>query len=309
LISLKFDKKSCSRFTEKVNREQINKTKTIEYLGWRNFMKHFLAIILSVLVMVSSISTVQAQEENEIATNEPSMCMNPSIISVQAKKAPNNKGYVVYVDNKQTLWFVKDLSSVTAKQRAEIVANKLNTILQSGVEPATIKPVKSGNYTYLQAGSEKIVTVDEVNAKAFGVSVHELSYTWANNTRIALGAKPLRKDYADVSRGFSGKQNRYIGNKSVGMASWYGTQFHGKRSSDGSRFNKEEYTAAHRTYPFGTLVKVTNLRNSKSCVVKITDRGPYSHGRIIDLSKKAAEDLGMLSSGVTKVKIEVVGQY
>ena len=273
-------------------------------------MRYFLAIILSALILIFNVSNVQAQEENEIATNEePSMCINPSIISVQVKKAPNNKGYVVYVDNKQTVWFIKDLSSITAKQRAEIVAEKLNAIIQSGADPLTIKPVKSGNYTYLQAGDEKIVTVDDVNAKAFGVSVHELSYSWANNTRIALGATPLRKDYEDISRGFSDKQNRYLGHKSVGMASWYGAQFHGKRSSDGSRFNKEEYTAAHRTYPFGTLVKVTNLKNSKSCVVKITDRGPYAHGRIIDLSKKAAEDLGMLGSGVVKVKTEVVGQY
>ena len=95
----------------------------------------------------------------------------------------------------------------------------------------------------------------------------------------------------------------------TGTASWYGPAFHGKRAADGSRFNTDEYTAAHKTYPFGTLVKVTNLKNSKSCVVKITDRGPYAHGRIIDLSKKAAEDIGMLGSGVAKVKLEVVGQY
>ena len=161
----------------------------------------------------------------------------------------------------------------------------------------------------LKAGNQNIVTVDEVNAKAVGVSVHELAYTWANGTRVALGAKPLRKDYADVSRGYMGRESRYLGNTMTGMASWYGPTFHGKRAADGSRFNTDEYTAAHRTYPFGTLVKVTNLRTHKSCVVKISDLGPYTHGRIIDLSKKAAEDIGMLGSGVAKVKLEVVGQY
>ncbi|MCQ2957775.1 MAG: septal ring lytic transglycosylase RlpA family protein [Candidatus Gastranaerophilales bacterium] len=270
-------------------------------------MRHFLAITLFITAFVFNISNVQAQEEEIIAIQEEPICVNPSVVSVQAKKAPNNKGYVVYVNNKQTLWFVKDLPSLTAQKRAEMVAEKIDTILQSGLDPATIKPVKSGNYTFLQAGNEKIATVDEINAKAVGVSVHELAYTWANNTRSALGTSALRKDYTDVSRGFSGKQSRYLGHKTVGMASWYGPNFHGKRAADGSRYNANEYTAAHRTYPFGTLVKVTNLKNSKSCVVKITDRGPYAHGRIIDLSSRAAKDIGV--SGVVKVKLEVIGQY
>jgi len=289
-------------------------------------MKRFLVMILMVICSVGLISKVDAQEalmeeliaslntssyespsfDAEALAAEP-MCINPVIVKVKAMKARDGRGYVVYVGKKQAFWFVKDVGNVSAQQRANIVVAKLNKILNEGVDPASIKPVKSGNYTFLQAGKEKIVTVDAVNAKAVGVSVHELAYTWANNTRVALGVSPLRKDYSDVSRGFSGKESRYLGHKSVGMASWYGGQFHGRRSSDGSRFNKEEYTAAHKVYPFGTLVKVTNLKNSKSCVVKITDRGPYAHGRIIDLSKKAAEDIGV--SGVAKVKLEVVGQY
>jgi len=289
-------------------------------------MKRFLVMILMIICSICLVSKVNAQgalmEELIESLNSPStdvvlsdtssteaepMCVNPVVVKVKAMKARDGRGYVVYVGKKQVFWFVKDVGSVSAQQRANIVVAKLNKALNEGVDPASIKPVKSGNYTFLKAGNEKIVTVDPVNARAVGVSVHELAYTWANNTRVALGAKPLRKDYSDVSRGFSGKESRYLGHKSVGMASWYGGQFHGRRSSDGSRFNKEEYTAAHKVYPFGTLVKVTNLKNSKSCVVKITDRGPYVHGRIIDLSKKAAEDIGV--SGVAKVKLEVVGQY
>ena len=272
-------------------------------------MKRFLVLTLLVLCSAFFVSDVKAQDGALVASVEEPICINPAGVSVVSKKAPNNKGYIVYVDNKQTVWFVKDLENISAKKRAEIVASKINTILENGIDPAVIKPVREGKYTFLQAGDEKLVTVDEINAKAVGVSVHELAYTWANNTRIALGASALRKDYSDVSRGFSGKESRYLGHTMTGMASWYGAPFHGRRSSDGSRFNKEEYTAAHLTYPFGTLVKVTNLRNNKNCVVKITDRGPYAHGRIIDLSKKAAEELGMLGSGVAKVKLEVVGHY
>ena len=241
--------------------------------------------------------------------SEEPMCVNPDLKQVKVIKVPNNKGYAVYIDNKQAIWFTKDLSSVSAEQRAKIVANNINRILAEGMDPATIRPVKEGKNTYLRAGAENLVTVDEVNAKAVGVSVHELAYTWANGTRIALGANPLRKDYADISRGYMGRESRYLGHTMTGMASWDGPAFHGKRAADGSRFNTDEYTAAHKTYPFGTLVKVTNLRTNKSCAVKITDRGPYAHGRVIDLSKKAAEDIGMLGSGVAKVKLEVVGQY
>lgn len=267
--------------------------------------------VLALLVMFSAIDIAKAESsEAEISASvEEQVCLNPVAYSIQCKQAPNNKGYIVYVDNKQTVWFVKDLEGMSAQDRAQIVAQKIDKILKEGISPSAIKPVREGAYTYLQAGEEKIVTVDEVNAKAVGVSVHELAYTWANNTRIALGAQALRKDYSDVSRGYNSQESRYLGHTMTGMASWYGAPFHGRRSSDGSRYNKNEFTAAHLTYPFGTLVKVTNLRNNKSCVVKITDRGPYAHGRIIDLSQKAAEELGMLSSGVVKVKLEVVGNY
>lgn len=256
------------------------------------------------------IQEVQPEEFIDVNyTGEEPMCVNPDLKQAKVVKVPNNKGYAVYIDNKQAIWFTKDLSSITAEERAKIVADNINRVLMQGIDPASIRPVKDGNNTYLRAGEENLVTVDDINAKAVGVSVHELAYTWANGTRTALGVSALRKDYADVSRGYMGRESRYLGNTMTGMASWYGPTFHGRRAADGSRFNTDEYTAAHKTYPFGTLVKVTNLRTNKSCVVKITDRGPYAHGRIIDLSKKAAEDIGMLGSGVAKVKLEVVGQY
>ncbi len=272
-------------------------------------MKRTFKLLLLGLAIIAGGTFANAQEEVISASIDEPACANPAAFSVQIKKAPNAKGHVVYVGNKQTVWFIKDVAGMTTEQRAEIVAAKIRQMLENGLDPSTIKPVKDGAYTYLMAGDEKILTVDEPNAKAVGVSVHELAYTWANNTRIALGVNTLRKDYSDVSRGFNGQESRYLGHTMTGMASWYGVPFHGRRSSDGSRYNKEEFTAAHLTYPFGTLVKVTNLRNQKSCVVKITDRGPYAHGRIIDLSKKAAEEIGMISSGVVKVKLEVVGHY
>jgi rare lipoprotein A len=93
-----------------------------------------------------------------------------------------------------------------------------------------------------------------------------------------------------------------------GMASYYGKGFHGRRTASGQRFNQHALTAAHRSLRFGTRVRVTNLRNRKSVVVTINDRGPYAKGRIVDLSRAAARDLGMIKSGVARVRLKVLGR-
>jgi rare lipoprotein A len=93
-----------------------------------------------------------------------------------------------------------------------------------------------------------------------------------------------------------------------GTASYYGGKFHGRKTASGERFNQEGLTAAHKTLPLGTKVRVTNLRNGESVDVKINDRGPYHKGRVIDLSKGAARELGMINSGTAKVKVEVIAR-
>lgn len=89
-----------------------------------------------------------------------------------------------------------------------------------------------------------------------------------------------------------------------GGASWYGPGFHGRITASGERFNTNDLTAAHKTLPFGTRVQVTNTANGKSVVVRINDRGPFVKGRIIDLSRAAAELLDMLESGTAQVTVE-----
>jgi rare lipoprotein A len=93
-----------------------------------------------------------------------------------------------------------------------------------------------------------------------------------------------------------------------GMASWYGPGFHGRRTASGETFNSSSLTAAHRYLPFGTKVRVTNLRNGRSVVVRINDRGPFSGGRLIDLSRGAAAIIGVFQSGVAPVVLEVLGR-
>lgn len=93
-----------------------------------------------------------------------------------------------------------------------------------------------------------------------------------------------------------------------GEASYYGTYFHGRPTASGEKYNQFALTAAHKTLPLGTVVKVTNAQNNKSVYVKVNDRGPYVKGRIIDLSTKAAELLGYRNKGTAYVKVEVVNK-
>lgn len=92
----------------------------------------------------------------------------------------------------------------------------------------------------------------------------------------------------------------------VGIASWYGPAFHGKSTANGETYDQNELTAAHKTLPFNTIVKVTNLENGKSVTVRINDRGPYAGNRIIDLSKAAAEHIEMIGPGTAEVRLELV---
>jgi len=91
-----------------------------------------------------------------------------------------------------------------------------------------------------------------------------------------------------------------------GIASWYGPGFHGRRTANGETYDQEELTAAHRSLPFNTLVRVENVRNGKSVVVRINDRGPYIGNRIIDLSQKAARRIEMIGSGVADVRLTII---
>lgn len=93
----------------------------------------------------------------------------------------------------------------------------------------------------------------------------------------------------------------------VGKASYYAGDFHGKRTASGERYDQNDLTCAHGSLPFGCRIRVTNMRNNKSVDVKVNDRGGFSkHGRVIDLSKAAAKEIGMVATGTAKVKIEVL---
>lgn len=98
-----------------------------------------------------------------------------------------------------------------------------------------------------------------------------------------------------------------LGETYDGIASWYGPKFHGKKTSNGETYSMYAHTAAHKTLPMNTIVRVTSKENGRSTIVRINDRGPFITGRIIDLSKSAAEDIDMMAKGTARVRVEVIG--
>jgi rare lipoprotein A len=125
-------------------------------------------------------------------------------------------------------------------------------------------------------------------------------YDYLNNADGKKTAAPKTNENG------AGNKISVSNNDMRGEASWYGPGYHGKTTANGEKFNQNAMTAAHKTLPFNTRVKVTDLDTKKSVIVRINDRGPYAKGRIIDLSQKAAEKLGMKGKGHAQVKLEIV---
>ncbi len=92
----------------------------------------------------------------------------------------------------------------------------------------------------------------------------------------------------------------------TGKATYYADRMHGRPTSSGTRYHRDSFYCAHRTLPFGTLVRVTDTQTGKSVIVKVIDRGPFGKGKVVDLSKAAARELGMLGKGVIRIELEVV---
>ena len=103
-----------------------------------------------------------------------------------------------------------------------------------------------------------------------------------------------------------GARSRSSDSAEVGTASFYARKFHGRTTASGVRYDPAKMMAAHRTLPFGTRVRVTNLENHRSVVVTVVDRGPYRRGRVIDLSRGAARELGFVRDGLATVRLEVL---
>jgi len=217
----------------------------------------------------------------------------------------------LFVNGTEILRFHGTVSNMDSYTRVKTIADRLNRMVTTESEAfGKLQPkLDNQKQVVISLGDDVVATVDAVTAKAVQETQPKLAVLYTNRLRQALGFAPLQPQAVASLLGNQAESEanyKGTGHKMVGMASWYGGWFHGRRAADGSRFNMNALTAAHKTLPFGTVVKVVNQHNQKSCFVKITDRGPYAHGRIIDLSRGAAHAIGMLGSGVAKVSLEVV---
>lgn len=196
--------------------------------------------------------------------------------------------------------------------RATTVAAKLNQLRRSNFDAKLIKVIwdPKRNQHVVRAGSEHLV---ELNAQT--VSPDKTNNSVADALQVTNRLRRLLGDAPPLSkipgRPVSIQRLKQVVFKPLsflvkGWASWYGPGFHGRHTASGERFNQYALTAAHRSLPFGTRVRVTNTRNGHSVIVRINDRGPYSHGRVIDLSRKAAQVIGVVQSGTAPVRVDVV---
>ncbi|MEL6815961.1 MAG: septal ring lytic transglycosylase RlpA family protein, partial [Cyanobacteria bacterium J06598_3] len=139
-----------------------------------------------------------------------------------------------------------------------------------------------------------LFSIDASMAEDVGYSKEWAAVAWANNLRLALEAEPLSMGEAQM-----GLKNMEPSEISIdGDASWYGPYFHGRATANGETYDQYDFTVAHKSLPFGTHLKVRNLLNDKTVVVRVNDRGPYVGDRTLDLSRAAADCLGSDDIGV-----------
>jgi rare lipoprotein A len=198
-----------------------------------------------------------------------------------------------------------------AVQRATAIAAQLNDLSRQGVAGSSVIgawDTQSEQYV-IRSGSTELIRMDE------GVVVPEPTRDRGEDTLQAVNLIRRQMGNADPVREIEGAPRPAatrvaVGNVEFtisGLASWYGPGFHGNLSASGEVFDQNDMTAAHKELPFGTQVRVTNMDNGLSVVVRINDRGPYSGDRIIDLSAAAADAIGLTNSGFAPVTVEILG--
>lgn len=186
-----------------------------------------------------------------------------------------------------SLAFASPESPAAVKKTVAVTAKKqtLSQAKKPSVKPKTV-------------AKKKTAAPQNHTKKYYGVKGAKLSPTTVSNNTYAYREKG--KGYQTIGK----EASRQYGQ--VGVASYYGGMFNGRKTANGEVFNENSYTAAHKTLALGSYALVTNLRNGRKVIVKINDRGPFSKARILDLSKGAAREIGMIHSGVTRVKVEAM---
>ncbi|MEB3309656.1 MAG: septal ring lytic transglycosylase RlpA family protein [Snowella sp.] len=197
--------------------------------------------------------------------------------------------------------------------RAQAIAEDLNALAQDSSFKAsdiTVGVDKAKRTYQIEIEGEVLLTLDKNTILPDTTrNLSKDALQMANRLRRVMGDAPPLTSVAKIANPkFNPMENGTPTRRAIrgGIASWYGPGFHGRRTANGERYNQHGLTAAHRSLPFGTRVRVTNLRNGQSVTVRINDRGPFIGGRVIDLSAGAARAIGVYHSGTAPVQLEVM---
>lgn len=267
---------------------------------------------------------------------QPAKAIQPSDIQPEVVSnvwEDNNAEYAsVSLNGKDLLTYKANIDNHSAEEKAEDLADKIKDLMNDDKFDANkLLPAKEGDLAVLKLDGSTVLKFDvssTVEGSKQAGSALEQSLKLVNGIRVAMGVPAVPASFLKTGEmpaaapavaaapapaaPSSGKIDalaafaKAIGSKFSGHASWYGGKFHGRRTSDGSTFDQDGLTAAHRSLPFGTKLLVMNRKTGDSCVVQVNDRGPFVGDRVIDLSKGAAKRLNMLGSGVAVVDCMVL---
>ena len=275
------------------------------------------------------VSDSQESDRGTILPAEPEVSSFPTVLklgrlqnniqelqnspaTLYSYKIGDRDATTVYFDGLPLLTFVAAPSATPSDslavedrplERATQLTAKLNALAQQNLDDVEIGLATDDGYAIAVDG-DVLVAVDNSVALDRPGDYAGTATTAANQLRRLLqGAPPV-----NATDGFSASGAVATSFSSIqrGLASWYGPGFAGRRTANGEIFNPEQLTAAHRYLPFGTLVEVVNLSTGGSVVVRITDRGPFIHNRVIDLSAAAARSIGLLGAGVGPVELRIL---
>ncbi len=184
------------------------------------------------------------------------------------------------------------------RKRAVFIVQQLKQLLHDPqFKPEQIQPGFFNGLPAVKAGDRPLFALEQELTQQPGCNTELLAIQWANRLRTALSASLLPLPVAQQTMYQLEATNQTL----AGLASWYGPYFHGRQTATGETFDQNDFTAAHPSLPFNTYLKVTNLDNGKSVIVRINDRGPYFENRTLDLSREAARSLDSETTGVIPI--------
>ncbi len=285
------------------------------------------ATLVSLLVGTSLLIPAPSAGAEVLKVGERTQAPAP-LVMTQPHTLEGRSAATLFVRNVPVLTFLGQKSGVTVGKKvanvqvegdpltpATQLAARLNRLTQQRWDAKDLQVAQDAQkQLWLQYKNERLLRFDNsVTFDGLGQDPVQNALQMTNRLRLRLGnAPPLTAVTPPVGQPSLAQRvvTAAVGSvRSVlqGWASWYGPGFQGRRTASGEPFNPQALTAAHRTLPFGTQVRVTNLRNGQSVVVRINDRGPHIPGREIDISAGAAQAVGLVRMGTAPVRLEVLG--